>query len=230
MGLSLLVLAVFCSSATAQDRRRLPPPPVFVEPAPTVIEAPHFTTQMGDKDKKEVPTPIIRTGARKDELDITINPELPGPERLFERFSERQVFERIKVDARKRPGSPAIVFPDEPPVTHERYTGRNFTRSVATVEPSYVCHGRLLFEQRNFERYGWDLGVLDPGVQVGKFCYDLVLLPYHYWTDPWQHWDCSAGKCLPGDPVPLLLYREKFSLTGLAAQGTAVGLGLWVIP
>jgi len=172
----------------------------------------------------------VRGKVSDEEIDFVVNIELPGPERLFERYSERQVFERIRMDARQRPGAPAVHFPEERPVTREPYAGRRWPQTVSTVEPSYVCHGRLLFEQRNFERYGWDLGVLDPLVTAGAFYYDLALLPYHYWTDPCQRWDCSAGKCLPGDPVPLRFYREKFSLTGLAAQGfVTTGLAI-VIP
>jgi hypothetical protein len=176
---------------------------------------------------------VVKTAAQipsKDEGDFVVSVDLPGPDRLFERFSEKQFFERVRQEARKKPGSPPVTFPEEPPLTREPYAGRNWTRSVALVEPAYVNHGRLYFEQKNFERYGWDLGPLTPFVCAGVYFYDLALFPYHHWTRPLDRWDSSAGKCLPSDPTPLLWYREKFSLTGLAAQGAVVAGGILIVP
>ena len=65
---------------------------------------------------------------------------------------------------------------------------------------------RNFLEQRNFERYGWDLGVLQPVLSTGLFYADFVTLPLHWLADPFRCYDCNAGLCLPGDPVPLLWY------------------------
>src|SRR5207302_10181958 len=108
------------------------------------------------------------------------------------------------------------------PLTTERRCVRQFRPSVRGVEPNYVCHGRLLFEQPNVERQGWDLGILTPICNLGVYYYDLALLLYHAWTRTVQLTDCSAGKCLPGDRTPLYLYREEFSVSGLAAQAAVV--------
>jgi len=156
----------------------------------------------------------------EDIYDITASTELPGPERLFRRQSEREFFERLREDYREK--RDRIIFPKVEALTTERYQKRQFPPRVEGVEPHYVCHGRLLFEQPNFERQGWDLGILTPICNLGVYYYDLALLPYHAWTRPVQLTDCSAGKCLPGDPTPLYLYREQFSVSGLAAEAAVV--------
>ncbi len=76
------------------------------------------------------------------------------------------------------------------------------------------CSSRKL----NAERYGWDLGVLGPVVSFSYFMKDTVLFPYHLMTDPCRRFDSSAGKCLPGDPVPYKLYPEGLSTTGALAK------------
>ncbi len=146
--------------------------------------------------------------------------EFPGPEAIFRRESEGEWRERIRQEAmaeRQR-----VTFPEEVPVSTEPFKRRQFPPMVRGVEPNYVCHGRLFFEQKNFERAGWDLGVLNPVVSLGIYYYDLATLPYHFMTRPFEQTDCSAGKCLPGDPTPLYLYRGEFSVTGLVGEAAVV--------
>jgi hypothetical protein len=93
------------------------------------------------------------------------------------------------------------------------------------VEPCYTAYGRLYFEERNSERYGWDLGFVQPFVSAGYFFKDVLLLPYHMGTDPFRHYDANTGYCLPGDPIPYVLYPPGLSATGLVAEGaTWVGI------
>jgi hypothetical protein len=102
---------------------------------------------------------------------------------------------------------------------------RTFPPAQEVVEPYYVCYNRLLFEERNSERYGWDLGFIQPFVSAGAFYWDVVALPYHLGTEPCRHYECGAGYCLPGDPVPYLLYPPELSLTGTVLEaGTIVAL------
>ncbi len=93
------------------------------------------------------------------------------------------------------------------------------------MEPNYVWYKRPLFEQKNFERYGWDLQELSPVLSAGAFFMDVALLPYHVGTDPLRCGEANAGYCLPGDPVPLMLYPPEISVTGAFAEaGTIVAL------
>jgi hypothetical protein len=107
---------------------------------------------------------------------------------------------------------------------------RAFAPTAEVVEPNYVCYGRLYFEQINSERYGWDFGAMDPLLSVGKFYLDVATLPYHAFTRPCDKCECSAGYCLPGDPVPLYLYPPGASLTAAAAEAGAVVAGLALFP
>jgi hypothetical protein len=165
--------------------------------------------------------------------DFTENPaaqyqipiEPPGPERLFRLESEGTLMERMRQEARGRSPMERISFPDEPILSRDTYHGRYFGRQCELVEPNYVCYERLLFEQKNFERYGWDLGPLSPFVCLSEFFIDSAMLPYNTWKDPCRRFECSAGYCLPGDPVPLMIYPPTLSLAGgLAEASTALAI------
>ena len=166
-------------------------------------------------------------GSRKDEFDtdFPVTKELPGLDRLTRRESEKELFNRIRQETRKRPGSERALFPEEAPIAKEKYSPRQYPVGQIKVEPAYVCHGRLIFEQPNFERYGYDFGFFQPAVSTVITMCDVFTMPYQCCKRPFQQYDTSAGKCLPGDAVPLLLYPLEPSLTGLLGEGLA-GVGL----
>ncbi len=162
--------------------------------------------------------------------EYTFMLEPPGRDRLFRLDSEGALFERMQQEARQRSPGERLTFPDEKPVTNQRFVARNWTPMQMLVEPNYVCYDRLYFEEKNSERYGWDLGAISPLVSAATFYKDLALWPYHAFTDPCRRYECSAGYCLPGDPVPYLWYPPQWSLTGLMAEaGAAIGLA-YAIP
>ena len=165
----------------------------------------------------------------EETAEYTIRLSVPGLQRLTgELESEAALKERMRQEARAR--GEQLVFPEEPVLTKESYPGRHWTPLTRQVEPYYVCYNRLLFQQKNFERYGWDLGPISPILSAGKFYMDVALLPYHLGTRPWQQYDTSAGYCLPGDPVPLLLYPPEISATGLAAEAAVITAGFFMFP
>jgi hypothetical protein len=154
--------------------------------------------------------------------------ELPGWEVITRLESESALKERMRQELLR--SGERIVFPDEPVVAKEPYKGRRVEPLTKLVEPNFVVHGRLLFEQPNFERGQWDFGVLGPVLSVGKFYTDIALLPYHVFTRPLQCYDTSAGKCLPGDPAPFRVEPFEFSLTGLAAEAGAITALYFIFP
>jgi hypothetical protein len=157
--------------------------------------------------------------------------EPPGPDLLFNHLESEAEFQvRLQSEWRDNGHKDRLTFPDEPVLSKDKYFGRAWPEYTATVEPTFVCHKRLLFEQLNSERYGWDLGVIDPPVQAGMFFVDLALLPYHVCTDPFRPGEASTGYCLPGDPVPLLLYPPERSVTGALGEAAAVLTVLAVFP
>src|SRR5207253_9042191 len=102
---------------------------------------------------------------------------------------------------------------------------RLYVQRAMLVEPHYVCYGRLFFEEKNTERYGWELGPLTPIWLTGKFFVDVGAWPYKVFSFPRLRYDSSAGQCLPGDWVPLMAYPHPLSVTGaLAEAGTIVAL------
>jgi hypothetical protein len=179
------------------------------------------------------PAPIMPgtpSGPRDELKDYQVQLEPPGPQRLFRLESETALQERMRQEARERPAPERIQFPDEPILSEEKYAGRTFPGTNVMVEPNYVCHGRLFFEELNSERYGWDLGPIQPLVSAVAFYKDVVLLPYHLGTRPCQCYDCSAGYCLPGDPVPYMLYPPELSLTGAVLETASVAALFFIFP
>jgi hypothetical protein len=168
-------------------------------------------------------------------LPGTIQLTLPGPQRLFRLDSEAAVLERLRQEARERNTPDIYEFPEEQkdvrPAKLERYsTARYWPVTKELVEPGYVWHSRVPFEEINTERYGWTTGVLQPLLSAAHFYADVATLPYHLAQDPCRHGDTSAGKCLPGDPVPLLLYPPELSWSGLVAEAAAVTLVFVAFP
>lgn len=159
----------------------------------------------------------------EDAQDVPTQLRPPGPDQLFGHLeSQSALFERMRQQALQRSPPERIVFPEEPVITRENFTPRMFRPSREVVEPSYLCHRRLYFEQPNLERYGWDLGFITPFVSTGRFFYDTALLPYHFGTDVCRCHECSSGKCLPGDPVPLMIYPPQLSVTGALFEAGAI--------
>jgi len=162
------------------------------------------------------------------EATQAIQVQPPSPAHLFRVESEASMRQRL-IEEALRANAPQPMFPPAP-ASPAPFAGRSWPERVTCVEPSYVCYGRLLFEQINSERYGWNLGLIQPLVSLGVFYIDAATVPYHLATDPCRCYECSAGYCLPGTPVPLLLYPEECSATGALAEAAAVGAVLLLFP
>src|SRR5439155_27327613 len=102
---------------------------------------------------------------------------LEGPRDLFRVESEASFRERLRQEASRDPNARPVEFPPDPTIPRHLFAGRSWPHHEAVVEPSYVCYGRLLFQQLNAERYGWDLGFIHPLVSLGIFSWDFVTLP-----------------------------------------------------
>src|SRR5207244_10717345 len=62
--------------------------------------------------------------------------------------------------------------------------GKPYVSKTASYPPmqasyysTYVVHRRLHFEDKNTERYGWDLGIIQPAVSAFLFYKDVFLWP-----------------------------------------------------
>ena len=153
--------------------------------------------------------------------DIQVEP--PSFERTFgPLLSDEMLTEAIRQRQRDQKQMGRIIFPNELPLSTQPFAYRKLTPTRKLVEPNYVCHGRLFFEDLNSERYGWDLGILQPVVSAGYFYMDIATLPHHLASDPCRCYECGTGYCLPGDPVPYLIYPPGLSLKGGIAETAAV--------
>ena len=116
------------------------------------------------------------------------------------------------------------------------FDAKHFDRVVRIVqagrvgEPNYVVYRRLYFEDKNSERYGWDLGPIQPLVSTLCFFKDVALWPHNFASYPCRRFDTSAGQCLPGDPVPYICYPPEFTTAGLLAEAGVIGLLYVAVP
>lgn len=155
--------------------------------------------------------------------------EPPSAEALFGRRDSEKMFEqRMRQQARQQVPPNVVQFPDKPILSKTEFAGRNFPPTVVIAEPRFVCHNRLYFEEKNAERYGWDLGFIQPFVSTLYFYKDVLCLPHNIFSDPCRRYECSAGYCLPGDPVPYIFYPPQFTLVGGIAEG-AIAVGLFAV-
>jgi hypothetical protein len=130
--------------------------------------------------------------------------ELPGPNRLFRLESESSLRERLRQEA--GPGNPLRQeFPVETPVRPTTPPPARDQIHVCMVEPGFVAYRPLLFQDVNTERYGWEIGNLQPILSAGQFFIDASLLGLKLIGEVRCPLETSAGRCLPGDPVPYRL-------------------------
>jgi hypothetical protein len=208
-----------------------PGAPVPIDALPQTMPT---ATQQPDMQKARPGAPLPRGEGRLPEeglnpdqpAPVTIQLEPPGLERLAQSVqSDAQLKERIRQENRERKTPERIIFPSDPILSYDTYGGRKWNPTRLEVAPYYVCHGRLYFQQINSERYGWDLGVLHPVISGMVFLWDFVTFPYQLAKEPCRCIEYNTGWCLPGDPVPLLLYPLQTSVTGTVAEvGTILTL------
>lgn len=193
-----------------------------VQAQPRYEAPPRQVVQETTPQPQKYPVPPLPKLYADESTEMIIPLEPPGPQRLFRLDSEADMKERMRQEGRERQNPERIVFPEEPVVSQAPYTGRSFPNMVASAEPNYVLYRRLFFEERNAERFGWDLGIMSPVVAAGAFYWDLALLPYQIGELPFRRFDSNAGLCLPGDAVPYRLYPPVMSLSGTALEAGVI--------
>jgi hypothetical protein len=109
-------------------------------------------------------------------------------------------------------------------------TKANYAPKFATLEPGYVVHRKLYFEDQNSERYGWDLGMAQPAVSTLYFFKDVLIWPHKLASNMHTRYDVSAGKCPPGSPVAYYLYPPELSFGGGVIGTTAVLGTIFLLP
>lgn len=164
--------------------------------------------------------------------------EAPARELVFRLSGDDELNKRVltelnpKADAQKAAG---YKFPAGQPLVPAgtQYVPKTYSYPVSqsTLEPTWVAHRRLYFEQMNSERGLWDAGLLQPVFSTAHFYKDVLFWPHAIGSAVCHdRYDASAGKCLPGDPTPLYLYPPGFTAGGLLLQATTVTGFAFIFP
>jgi hypothetical protein len=206
--------------------RSLPPQAVPSQAVPTFV-----AQEQPPKDKQP---PI-----NQDYLKKAI--QLPGRERVFviqdDAELEQAIMNRLRQDAKEaglKLDEKMLKFPPLPDVagglTYKPKTG-TYPPMQVTYVPTYIIHRRLHFEELNSERYGWDLGIIQPFVSTLYFYKDVLLWPNSLASGcAYGFWDTNAGKCLPGSPTPYFLYPPGLTITGTAVEGVIITGAAFALP
>jgi hypothetical protein len=129
------------------------------------------------------------------------------------------------------PGTFPPLTPPVPPGTPYVAKTESYPPRQAILEPGFIVHRRLHFEEKNSERYAWDLGFAQPFLSTAAFYKDVLLWPNSLVTGAVVgFWDTSAGKCLPGAPVPYYLYPPGLTITGTTAEAAVITGISFIIP
>jgi hypothetical protein len=153
---------------------------------------------------------------------------------------ERVILDRLREDERvagrdpfaKYP--PTTKFPPEPVigggVAYEPKTA-SYPPARVNYNALYIVHRRLHFEEKNAERYGWDLGVIQPLVSAMYFYKDVLLWPNSLASGcAYGFYDTNVGKCLPGSPTPYMLYPPGLTITGTAFEAVVITGAVFIAP
>jgi hypothetical protein len=157
-------------------------------------------------------------------------------DKVFRLESDAELLERIvkelraeKLDYVTLAGLPTLT-PLAPPGTAYQSKTASYPPVKQLIEPNFLIHRRLYFEEKNSERYGWDLGIVQPVVSTLYFYKDTLLWPAKLASRPFERYDSSAGKCLPGSAVPYYLYPPEVSLFGAGVGGAVITGAAILIP
>ena len=153
--------------------------------------------------------------------DGQIKLDLPKREDVFRFDSNIELSSRIKRELQTQYSIP-VDLPTVPAIATGPLSARVNSPMQVLIEPSYVMHRRLFFEQKNTERAGWDFGPAQPILSSLHFYKDIVLLPSKMASNLLEPYETSAGKCLPGSPTPLLWYPPEITAFGGTVGAAAI--------
>lgn len=232
-GLSLAAVAVLAAAGPAPGQPPRPAPALQFQKVAGAADArpqvqPDPAVPEKTADPKGKPKDPDGVGPRPVDRRLL---QLPSRQAIFtipdDAALRQLIINEVARTLRKKPtDSSMIAFPDYdrtdpvvPPGTTYVAKTAGYPPATAYAEPGFVVHRRLHFEEKNSERYGWDLGIFQPFVSTAAFYKDVLLWPNSLASGfEVGFWDTSAGKCLPGTPVPYYLYPPGLTVTGMAAE------------
>ena len=233
----------------------LPPQPALAQPPVLALAQPGEATSTSKKAIPPVPPEFVRLPSRESVFTVYDDKQLEAAirervlrdniaslEKQIQSATDPKTIEdlRARLDRDKKtltdPGSDASYrFPELPVVSPPGVTYRPKTLDYAPrqvlIEPTYVVHRRLHFEERNAERSGWDLGPMQALVSTAYFWRDTLLWPQSLASACVRGpWDTNAGKAGVGCPSPYYLYPLGLTITGTAAETAIITGGAFLLP
>ncbi|MGL4423933.1 MAG: hypothetical protein ACRCZF_24985, partial [Gemmataceae bacterium] len=125
---------------------------------------------------------------------------------------------------------PPIAKVTPPGTVYVPKTGE-YPPSHIKLEPNYIVHRRLYFEEKNSERYGWDIGPAQPVFSAVYFYKDVLFWPHNLASGLWkERYDTDAGKCLAGSPVPYYMYPPGFTVSGTVTEAVILTGAAIILP
>ena len=215
-----------------------PAPTIPQAPPAAVVPLPELVGVRGQDEKNPQPQPPKTTPEQIAEYTKLETRErifsLPDDATLEKYVRMRMVETALKQDPPIKLDESKLQFPELPDVGGGKpYVAKtvNYPPMRAQYDALYVVHRRLHFEDKNTERYGWDLGIVQPLVSAALFYKDVFLWPQSLASGcAYGFWDTNAGKCLPGSPTPYMLYPPGLTITGGAFEGVIITGVAFAIP
>lgn len=124
----------------------------------------------------------------------------------------------------------AARFDREDLILNAQCAGRDWALTDYRWEASRLCHGPILFEQLNAERYGITYGCCQPIMSSLHFFATIPALPYKVWANGHDHCQYALGYYRPGSWASPQRYRARLSAdAALFEAGIIVGL-IYILP
>jgi hypothetical protein len=196
------------------------PMPMDQPPMKTEAEAVGTTAKEPLSPKNET---LFRLDSEQD-FAKHINEERLVENQRRAKLPENTKEDRKALDMLDFPGHKLVVGGEGP------FPGRFFGPHESVIEPNFVLYRRLYYEDVNTERYGWTIGPLQPLASMYQFFGQVQWAPYKFFMFPCMRHDTGAGQCLPGDPVPNIIYPPGLSIPGAAAQAGVTAAMYFIIP
>ncbi len=199
---------------------------------PAVVRMP-VAAEIAKPIGADKPKPDEVIPADKEKLKPTSDlAGLPSRDEVFRMISDKELDARILKDLKK---TTDVKFPEPAPLKsgNEPYVSRVNTYSPiqVSVEPNYVVHRRLYFEEVNSERSGWDAGPAQFLISAGYFYKDVLFLPHNIASGFWKNrYEVSSGKCMPGSPTPYYLYPPGFTVGGTLTEAVVLTGTAFIFP
>jgi len=192
------------------------------------------TPKPADKSAEKVPLPMPKSAAMPipSEKAFRLEDDKTLETRIIRELTEASKARALQDDKTKLPTEEKFTLPVYQPVAAAGtpLPPRAFAPTQLLLEPSYVVHRRLLFEELNAERHGWDFGIAQPLISTAQFYGDVLLWPARLASNLDERYDTSAGKCPPGSPVPYFLYPKEITPFGALVGFTVIGGTLAIFP